>query len=100
MLIFYHMNYLNPYIALGGRNPFRACFCLNHFLDVRVETQKFILKLTALFFRREILVALLQPLMSLEICLSVCPVSIYLILFLNIDIWESSGVINLSGVIK
>ena len=20
------MNYLNPYIALGGRNPFRACF--------------------------------------------------------------------------
>ena len=21
-----HMNYLNPYIALGGRNPFRACF--------------------------------------------------------------------------
>ena len=25
MLIFYHMNYLNPYIALGGRNPFRAC---------------------------------------------------------------------------
>ena len=22
------MNYLNPYIALGGRNPFRACFYL------------------------------------------------------------------------
>ena len=21
-----HMNYLNPYIALGGRNPFCACF--------------------------------------------------------------------------
>ena len=20
-----HMNYLNPYIALGGRKPFRAC---------------------------------------------------------------------------
>ena len=23
------MNYLNPYIALGGRNPFRACLILH-----------------------------------------------------------------------
>ena len=22
------MNYLNPYIALGGRNPFRACYVM------------------------------------------------------------------------
>ena len=28
-----HMNYLNPYIALGGRNPFRACF--SFFLNKR-----------------------------------------------------------------
>ena len=29
------MNYLNPYIALGGRNPFRACFINNKFALVQ-----------------------------------------------------------------
>ena len=30
------LNYLNPYIALGGRNPFRACFFCDPYLKTTV----------------------------------------------------------------
>ena len=37
------MNYLNPYIALGGRNPFRACFVSNLNLSIQLGEKHFLL---------------------------------------------------------